>query len=106
MVLFWSSLPVNVLETCSFILSSVFFNKKFAITASAAANLFTDFFKSNFVCVDDAPHFDFSFDINSMLDFGPMSISVDDISYSIFKLKSSAKVDPFVKCCHALIVPL
>lgn len=89
-----------------------FYNDKLASTPSAAANLFADFFRSNFSCDDEVPHFDFSSEINSTLDFGSLSISVDDISIGISKLKHTSKTDIngisnlLLKCCPALVLPL
>lgn len=93
--------------------SAVCLGEKFASTPLDIANLFADFFKSNFVQDDDSEPYTFC-QVNqpTALNFGSLRLTSDDVISGIKSLKHSTRTDVdglcsvFLKKCPAIVVPL
>lgn len=107
---FWNFIKSK--RTSSEYPSKMFYNDKISNSSSETANLFAEFFCSNFVL-------DANFDVvsnstsSSCLNFGNLQLYEDDIFFGISKLKPAHKIDNdgisafFIKnCANSLIVPL
>ncbi|XP_017466462.1 PREDICTED: RNA-directed DNA polymerase from mobile element jockey-like isoform X1 [Rhagoletis zephyria] len=106
--LFWNY--VKSKKGCSSLPTGIFLGDKAAETPSDAANLFAEYFGSNFV-QNDVTSAEFS-NISSSLNFGSLILSSEDISNGIIKLRPSTHVDvdglsaTLIKNCPALVYPL
>lgn len=105
---FWNF--VNSKRTCSQFPTRMYFENSTSNSSTETANLFADFFSSNFVSASNVFG---SVSNSSNLNFGMLELEEDDILFGISKLKPTHRIDNdglcafFVKnCADSLKFPL